>query len=37
VIHPKKHYDVIAFPSLLESEAFECIVALRAVLVVLYD
>lgn len=37
VIHPRKHSDVTRFPHLQEAEAFDCIRALREVLVDLYS
>jgi uncharacterized protein DUF4145 len=36
VLHPRKDYDVIGFPNLLERDAFDCIRAIREVLVELY-
>lgn len=36
VLHPRKDYNVIAFPGILEAEAFESISAIREVLVELY-
>jgi hypothetical protein len=37
VLHPKKHYDVIRLPHVLEAQAFDCISALRRILVDLYS
>jgi hypothetical protein len=37
VLHPKKHYDVIRLSHVLEAQAFDCISALRRILVDLYN